>query len=121
MSLISISDRLLTEYEKRKKDYLPFIVGIDGLGGAGKTSIVVIEGVFIQRVEWRAYFDFVIFIDCPHNERKERVLNWDLYIGNYESRLNKYEKRYWIAEENYIKMEDPLKKADMIYSSMSEQ
>lgn len=209
MSLIRISDTLLTQYKERIKNHYPFTVGVDGLGGAGKTtfvqklkedlknkgydvvtihlddhivesskryntgyeewyeyyylqwdikllqtelfqtllcgnklmklplynkttdtvstkeiyitpsSIVLIEGIFIQRREWRKYFDFVIFIDCPYKERAKRVLTRDLYIGNYQSRLNKYQKRYWIAEENYIKMEDPLEKADVIYNSIN--
>ncbi|WP_234998449.1 kinase [Salirhabdus sp. Marseille-P4669] len=81
------------------------------------TSIILIEGIFIQRREWREYFDFVIFIDCPHKERADRVLKRDLYIGDYQNRLTKYQKRYWIAEDKYIEVDDPLKKADVIYSS----
>ena len=50
------------------------------------SSIVLIEGVFIQRSEWREFFDFVIFLECPWSVRKERVLSRDMYIGDYESR-----------------------------------
>ncbi|WP_188386108.1 kinase [Ornithinibacillus halotolerans] len=200
-----MTDTLLTRYKNQIKKHHPFIVGIDGLGGAGKTtiikklseeledkgyhvitihiddhivesskryntgneewyeyyylqwdinllqlelfqalydgkklinlpyynkstdtvsikqinitptSIIIIEGIFIQRQEWRTYFDFVIFIDCPYKVRTERVLNRDLYIGDYQSRLNKYQRRYWIAEEHYMKTENPLEKADVIY------
>ena len=206
MSLISILDTLLNHYTKRNKINHPFIIGVDGLGGAGKTtfvknlkeelkdnghevitihmddyivesskryktgyeewyeyyylqwnidllltelfqplfnganmvnlplynrtndtvskqrihippnSIVLIEGVFIQRREWREFFNFVIFIDCPHKVRKKRVLNRDKYIGDYQYRLNKYESRYWIAEDKYIEIENPLEKADVIYT-----
>ena len=206
MSLISILDTLLNHYTKHNKFNHPFIVGVDGLGGAGKTtfvknlkeqlkdkghevitihmddyivesskryktgyeewyeyyylqwnidllltelfqplfnganmvnlplynrtndtvskqriqiqsnSIVLIEGVFIQRREWREFFNFVIFIDCPHNIRKNRVLYRDKYIGDYQYRLNKYQNRYWIAEDNYIEIENPLEKADVLYT-----
>ncbi|MGN7477020.1 kinase [Solibacillus silvestris] len=207
LSLVRLSDILLTQLKKTIQHERPFIVGIDGLGGAGKTtfveklskvlsekgydvatlhiddyivesdkryntgyeewheyyflqwdikllqtelfqslydgrrlmnlplydktadnisaqklciaplSIVLIEGVFIQRREWREYFDFVIFLECPQKERENRVLNRDLYIGDYQHRLNKYERRYWIAEEYYVKMENPKGKADVIYNS----
>ena len=206
MSLISILDTLLNHYTKHNKINHPFIVGVDGLGGAGKTtfvknlkeelkdnghevitihmddyivesskryktgyeewyeyyylqwnidllltelfqplfnganmvnlplynrtndtiskqrihtpsnSIVLIEGIFIQRREWREFFNFVIFMDCPHKVRKDRVLNRDKYIGDYQYRLNKYQNRYWIAEDNYIEIENPLEKADVLHT-----
>lgn len=35
-------------------------------------KVVLIEGVFLQRKEWRDFFDYVIFLDCPPNsEPKE--------------------------------------------------
>jgi uridine kinase len=80
-------------------------------------SIILIEGIFIQRTEWRDYFDFVIFVDCDQEVRVNRVLNRDTYIGDYKIRLEKYKKRYWVAEEYYIKNENPLGKADYIYRS----
>jgi len=209
VSLIKISNNFLIKYKEHVKNDRPFIVGIDGLGGAGKTtvalklkedlknkgydvitihlddyivesnkryktgyeewheyyylqwdikslqkelfqavydgeqlirlplydkrtdtvttkkvyitltSIVLIEGVFIQRWKWRKYFDFVIFIDCPFKERAKRVLNRDVYIGDYQNRLTKYQKRYWAAEEKYIEMEIPKEKADIIYNSVN--
>ncbi|MED4174568.1 kinase [Halalkalibacterium halodurans] len=83
------------------------------------STIVLIEGVFLQRDEWRDYFDFVLFIDCSHEVRAERVLNRDLYIGDYQTRVNKYKNRYWLAEEHYIKSVDPKKKADCLYSTQT--
>lgn len=80
-------------------------------------QIVVVEGIFLQRREWRSYFDYVAFLDCPYHERKKRVLNRDLYIGDYNKRLKKYEERYWVAEEQYMNLENPLEKADVIYNS----
>lgn len=77
-------------------------------------SIIFIEGVFLQRTEWRKYFDYVIYIDCPDELRKERVLNRDVYIGSYKARLKKYKIRYWLGEEHYLKILDPKKYADEI-------
>ncbi|MHA6253192.1 kinase [Oceanobacillus sp. CAU 1775] len=206
MSLKNISDVLIAKYKESIKNNHPFIVGIDGLGGAGKTtittklkeslktigmnvmtihldehivvsdkryktefeewyeyyflqwdinllqtelfqalssgariielpfydkandkislknieithpSIVLVEGIFIQRHEWREYLDIIIFVDCPDKEREERVLDRDQYIGDYQKRLAKYKRRYWPAEEYYIKVENPKANADIIYS-----
>ncbi|SDZ20277.1 uridine kinase [Evansella caseinilytica] len=81
-------------------------------------TVVLIEGVFLQRKEWREYFDFVIFIDCTPEARAERVLNRDLYIGDYQTRLKKYKQRYWQAEDYYMNSENPKSGADYIYSSV---
>lgn len=79
-------------------------------------SIVLIEGVFLQRKEWREFFDFLIFIDCPHKLRIERVLNRDLYIGDYQARINKYKKRYLLGEEHYLNIANPIENADEIFT-----
>ncbi len=77
-------------------------------------NILLIEGIFLQRKEWKKYLDFVIYIDCPRELRMKRVLNRDLYIGDYKARLNKYNQRYWLGEDHYIKVENPYKGADII-------
>ncbi len=78
-------------------------------------SIVLIEGVFLQRKEWRGFYDFTIFIDCPRELRYERVLNRDSYIGDLQDRLNKYERRYWPGEQHYLDTEKPISNADLVY------
>ncbi|MDZ5471445.1 kinase [Bacillus sp. 31A1R] len=77
-------------------------------------SIVLVEGIFLQRHEWRDYLDFVIYIDCPRDIRYKRVLTRDTYIGDFESRLNKYKNRYWLGEDHYLKVVKPMEIADLI-------
>jgi len=77
-------------------------------------SIVLIEGVFLQRHEWRRFYDFVFYLDSPREVRQERVLNRDLYIGEYEERLDKYERRYWLGEKHYMNIAEPLLNADVV-------
>lgn len=77
-------------------------------------SIVLIEGVFLQRHEWRRFYDFVFYLDCPREVRHERVLNRDLYIGEYEERLDKYQRRYWLAEKHYMDIVKPIMNADVV-------
>jgi len=79
------------------------------------SSIILVEGIFLQRKEWRDYFDFVIYVDCSHELRAKRVLERDLYIGNYRARLGKYKRRYWVAEDYYFNNEAPIENADYIY------
>lgn len=78
-------------------------------------SIVIIEGIFLQRKEWRCYYDYVIFIDCPMEIRRGRALNRDKYIGDFQKRLDKYERRYWIGENYYLEVENPIENADRVY------
>ncbi|MFJ7663531.1 P-loop NTPase fold protein [Lysinibacillus sp. NPDC097162] len=78
-------------------------------------SILLIEGVFLQRNEWRRFYDYTIFLECPKHVREERVLKRDSYIGDVSAIRKKYESRYWVAEEYYLKKEVPLQKADIIW------
>lgn len=77
-------------------------------------SIVLIEGIFLQRTEWRGYYDFIIYIDLPRDLRYERVLNRDTYIGEHQERLKKYQRRYWPGEDHYLEVEKPIAHADLI-------
>ncbi|MFJ7733766.1 kinase [Lysinibacillus sp. NPDC097231] len=77
-------------------------------------SILIIEGVFLLRHEWRNFYDYRLFIDIPRQVREERVLQRDVYIGDSEARLSKYERRYWPAEDYYLEKEKPLAVADII-------
>lgn len=75
-------------------------------------SIVMIEGIFLQRSELGGMFDFMIYIDIPEKIRLERVLDRDGYIGDREQIRAKYENRYFPAERYYTKMCSPAEKAD---------
>lgn len=82
--------------------------------GVLTACIVLIEGVFLQRAEWRAFFDFVIYLDCPFDMRKSRVLDRDAYIGSPKERLEKYTTRYWPAERYYESQINPSKYAEVV-------
>ncbi|WP_153721281.1 nucleoside/nucleotide kinase family protein [Sporosarcina cascadiensis] len=77
-------------------------------------STVIIEGVFLQRPELRPYFDYVIYLDVNRQTRLSRVLERDTYIGSREKIIDKYEHRYFPAEEIYMRECNPLLLADYI-------
>lgn len=77
-------------------------------------SIVIIEGVFLQRQELKGAFDYMIYIDIPEEIRLNRVLERDGYIGDKEQIKTKYDNRYFPAEHHYIEICSPSENADYI-------
>lgn len=76
-----------------------------------KVDLVLIEGVFLQRDEWRSAFDCVLFLECARDVRFARE--------NEETQRNlkKFEERYWKAEEYYMDTIKPLERADFVIES----
>ena len=77
-------------------------------------SIVIVEGVFLFRKELEGAFDVTVYIDVPKEERLERVLKRDGYIGDSEAILKKYTDRYFPAEEHYYSECSPEERADIV-------
>jgi uridine kinase len=55
-------------------------------------AIVIVEGVFLQRTEWRRFYDFRIFLECARELGTQRVLERDVYLGVYKERFEKYKR-----------------------------
>ncbi len=72
-----------------------------------KRTVIVVEGIFLQREELQGIFDYMIYIDVPENVRMRRVLKRDTYIGNEQQIVDKYENRYFPAERYYFKKYAP--------------
>lgn len=77
-------------------------------------SVVIIEGVFLQRKELEGVFDHMIYIDVPEQTRLERVLGRDLYIGGSSDIIKKYNERYFPAERHYVAKCSPAQNADTV-------
>lgn len=71
-------------------------------------GLIIIEGVFLQRKEWKDFYDKVLFLNCSRQKRFSRE--------SEKTKLNreKFEKRYWKAEEYYMNSFTPIKFADTI-------
>ncbi|MDE6730526.1 MAG: uridine kinase [Oscillospiraceae bacterium] len=61
-------------------------------------SLVILEGIFLQREELRDMFDYMIYLDISEETRLQRVLKRDGYIGSQQQIFDKYENRYFQAE-----------------------
>lgn len=77
-------------------------------------SIVIVEGVFLQREELSGLFDYMIYIDIPEEIRLDRVLERDGYIGDKQQIKVKYDNRYFPAEHYYIETCSPSLNADYV-------
>lgn len=77
-------------------------------------SVVLTEGIFLQREELEGAFDYMIYFDVPEEERLRRVLLRDGYIGDERAIREKYENRYFPAERFYAEKYSPAEKADTV-------
>ncbi|RLQ92434.1 kinase [Falsibacillus albus] len=73
-----------------------------------ESGLILVEGIFLQRTEWRGMFDKVIFLDCPREKRFDRETE------ETKQNIIKFENRYWKAEEYYVKTINPAGKADLV-------
>ncbi|GMR68804.1 MULTISPECIES: kinase [Bacillus] len=71
-------------------------------------GVIVIEGVFLQRKEWRDFFHYMVYLDCPRETRFLRESK------ETQKNLSKFENRYWKAEDYYLETESPKDRADLI-------
>ena len=81
-------------------------------------SVVIIEGIFLQRPELANVFDYIIYIDVPESVRLNRVLKRDGYIGDEEQIRFKYENRYFPAERHYFAECAPDKNANIVIKEL---
>jgi uridine kinase len=71
-------------------------------------GVIVIEGVFLQRKEWRRFFDRVVYLDCPRSKRFVRESE------DAQENLSKFTNRYWKAEDYYLSTVSPKEQADLV-------
>lgn len=77
-------------------------------------TVVIVEGIFLQRKELYGIFDHMVYIDIPEDKRMARVLKRDTYIGNEQQIIDKYENRYFPAERKYFNEYHPERSADHV-------
>jgi len=76
-------------------------------------GIILIEGVFLQRSQWREYYDAVVYLDCLRERRFERESE------SARRQRFKFVNRYWKGEELYLEAERPAERADLVLDAES--
>lgn len=71
-------------------------------------GVIVVEGVFLQRKEWRDFFHYMVYLDCPRETRFLRE------SPETQKNLSKFKNRYWKAEDYYLETELPKDWADLV-------
>lgn len=104
----NVSSLKLPFYQKEEDTQYDYTINLS------ECSIVIVEGIFLLRDEWKSFYDYIVFLDCPKEMRYARVIQRDTYIGNIDERVNKYTKRYWPAEEYYLEKQKPMERAHYI-------
>ncbi|MGE7867272.1 kinase [Bacillus paramycoides] len=75
-------------------------------------GVIIVEGVFLQRKEWREFFHYMVYLACS---RETRFLRESVEM---QQNLSKFQSRYWKAEDYYMEMELPRKRADLVIRNM---
>lgn len=75
-------------------------------------GVIIIEGVFLQRKEWRDFFHYMVYLDCSRETRFLRE------SPETQRNLSKFQSRYWKAEEHYLEAELPRDRADLVIQNM---
>ncbi|MFA2811419.1 hypothetical protein EXW39_15220 [Bacillus mycoides] len=71
-------------------------------------GVIIVEGVFLQRKEWRDFFHYMVYLDCSRETRFLRE------SPETQKNLSKFQSRYWKAEEYYWEAESPRDRADLV-------
>ena len=101
-------DKDIEFYDKENDTYIKKHIYIP------HNSVLLLEGVFLQRKELKDYLDFVVYLNVPQEIRLDRVLKRDVYIGSADDIKDKYNRRYFPAEDRYILECSPTLNADFI-------
>jgi len=92
-----------------------FSLGADRYRMVPMNSVILIDGIFLQRKELRGVFDFVIFVEVDFDITLSRMLMRDNETVDGDKEITEmFNLRYRPAQEMYFDECSPLKHADVI-------
>lgn len=85
---------------------------------ASSSSIVIVDGTFLQRPEIAALWDVVIYVDTSFAVARERGAARDAeHFGGVEPAVQAFELRYHAACQLYIDAVGPHDRADIVFGN----
>jgi len=85
---------------------------------ADPRSILLLDGVFLQRPELAGHWDFVVFVDSGFDAALERALARDRELfGSMEDARRLYLNRFFPGQRLYLERDQPMQRADVIFKN----
>ncbi|WP_430786469.1 kinase [Virgibacillus flavescens] len=109
----SLRDQLFSKLKSNKSLILPIYheeldsVTLQTINLPHK-CLILIEGVFLQRCEWRSFYDYMIYLDCSREKRFQRESDFS------RKQIKKFRERYWKAETYYMETAMPIENANLV-------
>jgi len=81
-------------------------------------SILIFDGIFLQRPELKQYWDFIVFVHADFDVTIKRAQRRDLYLFETAKNIRQiYEIRYIPSEIIYLEADSPLDGANVIWDN----
>lgn len=78
-------------------------------------DVVVLEGIFLLRTEWRARYDLSFWIDCSERTALERALRRNQERLSPERLIADYRRIYFPAQRVHAVCDEPRWHADGLF------
>ena len=78
-------------------------------------DLVLLEGIFIFRREFRDHFDLRIWIECPFEKALERAVCRSQEGLEREETIAVYDRIYFPAQQMHIARDEPRSFADVVF------
>ena len=80
-------------------------------------SVVLVEGIFIFKLQYRKYFDLAIWVDCSFSRALARAIDRAQEGMSAASTIDAYETIYFPAQRIHLSQDHPRETADLIFEN----
>jgi uridine kinase len=80
-------------------------------------SVVLVEGIFLFKPQYRDYFDLTIWIDCTFSTALARAINRAQEGLSPANTITAYDTIYFPAQRIHLAHDDPREHADLIFEN----
>jgi uridine kinase len=79
--------------------------------------VVLVEGIFLFKAEYRDYFDLTIWIDCSFSTALARAINRAQEGLSPANTIAAYDTIYFPAQKIHLAQDQPREHADLIFEN----